>query len=74
MSLYSMLKNRELYDKAFDLGIKVINATKEADKYLVGIHLLSPDIAELEDALNTAERDLYPTIIIHSNKTFKTLG
>lgn len=32
----------------------------------IGIHLLNPTQAEIDDAISTAERDLFPAIVCYS--------
>lgn len=59
-----MNRREDLFDLANELGIKIINA-KESDKTNIGIHLLAPDLDDLEDALQVAERDMFPAIYIY---------
>jgi hypothetical protein len=65
-----MMTIREFYDMAETLGINIVIAKSVKDNDLSVIHLLNPNASELEDALNIAERDLFQTIVIHSNETF----
>ncbi len=57
-------RRQDLFDLAIELGIK-IKIAKESDFASIGIHLLHPDLDELEDAINVAERDMFTTIYIH---------
>ncbi len=47
------------------LGIKIIRV-KTHNHTQIGIHLLCPNQRELEDAIETAERDMFKTIYIHT--------
>jgi hypothetical protein len=57
-----------LKEYADSIGCKVVRLKKYDGKNSerIGIHLLRPDQRELEDALNTAERDMFPAIYIHT--------
>lgn len=50
------------------IGCEIIRAKRytEGKHSLIGIHLLRPSQYELEQALETAERDMFPRIIIHT--------
>lgn len=64
-------RRQELFDIAHQLGIKVINAHNVPNpRKLIAIHLLNPDLDALEDALQVAERDMFPAIVLHSNQTW----
>lgn len=64
------MSRRELIKAANEIGIKVVKAKNPKDAQSVGIHLLNPTLDELQDAIMTAERDLFPRIVIHSNATW----
>lgn len=60
---------REIAEAAQSIGVKIIRVKKH-DHSMIGIHLLMPNQRELEDALNVAERDLFPAIYIHKFSTW----
>lgn len=64
------MRRQELFDVAHELGIKIVVAQTKQDSNRIAIHLLNPNLDALEDAINVAERDSFPAIVIHSNKTF----
>lgn len=49
---------------------KVIKATCIADAQRVAIHLLNPTPGEVFDAIDTACRDNFPAVVIHTRRTF----
>lgn len=55
-----------------DTGIKFIRVKSGDDSQAgkVGIHLLLPTQRELENAVERAERDLFPAIYIHGFSTW----
>lgn len=59
---------REIRVQAESIGVRIIRAKRytEGKHKLIGIHLLMPTQRELEDAMSTAERDLFRCIVIHS--------
>lgn len=65
-----MSRRQELFDMAHEIRIRVINAQKPLDANKIAIHLLNPSLDELEDALFQAEKDLFPTIVLHTVKTW----
>lgn len=65
-----MNRRDELFELASELGIEIKIAKNLKDQNRIAIHLLNPDLDELEDALQTAERDMFPTIVIHTVKTW----
>ena len=56
---------KDIRSRLRESGIKVIMAYDDRDASIVAIHLLKPSLREVEDALDTAERDLFETIVIH---------
>lgn len=64
------MTKRNLKEAAKELGIKIVNAKHPKDAQCVGIHLLNPSVDELADAVNVAERDMFPRIVIHNSKTW----
>lgn len=59
------------YRKACEqAGVAIVRVTLPSEARRVGIHLLQPTKAELWDALNRAERDLFPAILIHGFSTW----
>lgn len=55
-------------------GIKFL-AAELGDASMQGIHLLKPTETELDDALETAQRDLFDTIWVHDTKrTFRNIA
>lgn len=65
-----MTRRENLFEQANEAGIRVINAQSKKDAYRVAIHLLEPDCDELEDALYRADRDLFNTIVVHTQQTW----
>jgi len=65
-----MSQKDRVFTVAADLGIKIIMAASVVDSNRVAIHLLNPNLDDLEDAIMTAERDNFPAIVIHSNATW----
>lgn len=59
---------KDVREHAEAIGCEIIKAKRheEGKHKLIGIHLLMPTQQELEDALNTAERDMFSRIIIHT--------
>jgi len=51
-------------------GVKVIRVKSFDSKSMIGIHLLMPTQRELEDAVETALRDMFPAIYIHTFSTW----
>lgn len=49
---------------------RLIKARDAADSCLVGIHLLNPTADELSEAFCRAQHDLFPSIIVHTRRTF----
>lgn len=50
--------------------VRVVKATSRKDARRIGIHLLNPDTQELDDARETAHRDLFTTIYVHTKRTW----
>lgn len=54
-----------------DTGIEFVRVKSfDPDRSLIGIHLLEPTQCELEDAVQVAERDMFPAIYIHRLNTW----
>lgn len=53
-------------------SIEVRYASSHASKSLIGIHLLAPDQSAFNDAVETALKDNYPQIILHTSRTWST--
>lgn len=51
-------------------GIEIVLATRPEEKSMIAIHLLNPTEDELMDALETAQKDLFPRIVIHGEETW----
>lgn len=51
-------------------GIRVVRVKTARQTQRIGIHLLHPTQAELEDAVNVALRDLFPVVFIHDFNTW----
>lgn len=64
------MSKRELIEAANQIGIKVIKAKNAKDAQCVGVHLLNPTLDELMDAVNVAERDMFPRVVIHNSRTW----
>lgn len=45
--------------------MKIVICTETQQRSQIGIHLANPDLWYLNDALGTAERDLFPAIFCH---------
>lgn len=58
-----------LKEIAHDIGVS-IKIARSGDAFKQGIHRLYPNIHDLEDALDVAERDGFKTIYIHNSNTF----
>lgn len=63
------MKRKEILDIAEEIGVTIMRARSSSDKERIGIHLFHPTKREVMDALETAERDNFPTIIIHDYVT-----
>jgi len=50
--------------------VKVIKAKSQKDQNRVAIHLLNPTQSEIDDAMERAERDLFPAIVLHTVATW----
>lgn len=48
-----------------------IKRAKRGDYSKIGIHLLYPTIDELHDAFDTAQKDMFPAIYIHTSYTWR---
>jgi ribonucleotide monophosphatase NagD (HAD superfamily) len=64
------MSKRELIESAKEIGIQVIKARNSKDANRIGVHLLNPTAQELESAIYTAERDMFPAIVIHNSRTW----
>lgn len=69
-----MSRRQELFNRAADLGIKIIHAQGPKDAERCAIHLLTPDLQEVDEALDRAEIDLWPAIVVHSDLTWPNGG
>lgn len=63
-------RRQQLFDYADEVNVKIVTALNKSDANRIGIHLLNPGLNELEDAIFSAERDLFPCIVLHSNSTW----
>lgn len=61
--------NANLIRHASEIGV-AIRLARHADKDKMGIHLACPTEWDVWDALETADRDMFSTIWIHSVNTF----
>jgi hypothetical protein len=64
------MSKRRLIEAAKEVGIQVIKARHAKDAQRIGVHLLNPTAQELESAIYTAERDMFPAIVIHNSRTW----
>jgi hypothetical protein len=64
------MTRQELFDQAYEAGINIKISQSEKCSFKIAIHLLNPTLEEVEDALNTAEKDMFKTIMIHTNLTW----
>lgn len=64
------MNRHELFEIAAEMGIKIKIAQKVKDQNAIAIHLLNPEIDEIERALERAERDMFETIMIHTELTW----
>lgn len=62
--------SKQLLDLAFKEGINIVCANNNKDKNRVGIHLLYPNIQELEHAVYRAANNNFKTIVVHSKETW----
>jgi hypothetical protein len=69
-----MKRINDLMDQAAELGVSIVHAQSASDQTRIAIHLLEPSLDELESALETAERDMFPAIVVHSKLTWPTVG
>ena len=53
-----------------ETGIKFVKVKNSSDSNKVGIHLFEPTQKELEESTETAIKDVFPTIFIHTKKTW----
>jgi hypothetical protein len=65
-----MQRKQELFEMATDIGIKIINARTKDDANVSAIHILNPDMESLEDAIWSASREGFDTVMIHSRQTW----
>ena len=49
---------------------KLIKARTTKDAHAIGIHLLTPNEAEIQTAFCEAQDSLFPAIYIHTKRTF----
>lgn len=62
---------KQLTKHAYELyGINVKQASTKSDGLCVAIHLLNPSQRKLEQAIEQAERDMFPTVMIHNESTW----
>lgn len=52
------------------MGIKIQIANKESHTNKIAIHLLNPELSEIESALFDAEKDAFDLIVIHTELTW----
>lgn len=66
------MRNLKAYNVELDDGteVKVYRATKKEDAHLVGVHRLYPSMDEIQDAIETAIKDGFEKVILHSSKTW----
>lgn len=64
----------EIEQWAYEAKVKIVVATKDADRNRIAIHLLEPSFDELANALERAERDLFEAIVIHTQWTWSGSG
>lgn len=64
------MRRDELFDMAAEIGVQIKIAKTTKDSQAIAIHLLNPEIDEVASALETAERDMFPTIMIHTELTW----
>jgi hypothetical protein len=72
-NLFRIHSVHEIHDEGLEcdpIEIRVVYARSSADQNLVAIHLLDPDQDEISDAVDSACRDLFDLIVIHSAKTW----
>lgn len=65
------MSNARITQSIRESGIKVVRVkTNKAAAGKIGIHLLRPTQRELEQAIETAERDMFPAVYIHDFATW----
>lgn len=57
-------------EAAADMGITLIRAKSTKDQNRIAVHLLNPTAWELEQGLESAGRDQFEAIVIHSTATW----
>lgn len=60
----------EVLERAYMLGVKLVVAQSSMDNQRIAIHLLNPDLSEIDDALDQAERDGFEVIVLHTKLTW----
>lgn len=60
--------NEELLDS--EVNVQILEAKSSKDARKIGVHLLNPNAADLFNAVNSAERDLFNVIYVHTKKTW----
>lgn len=59
-----------LIKAANEMGIEVMKARNSKDAQAIGVHLLNPTVDELARAVDVAERDMFPRVVIHNARTW----
>ena len=49
---------------------RIVKARSMDDASIQGIHLLTPSTSELDDAIETAFKDNFKLIVLHTRRTF----
>lgn len=65
-----MLTVSDIQKQCKQLGIDILVAKKKSDASRQGIHLLCPSLDELQDAIDTAEKDGFCRIFLHTHFTW----
>ena len=65
-------RREEILNQAFKMGIRIKVAYKQSNKSAIAIHLLEPDMDEIENSLERAHKEGFDTIMIHTKMTWPT--
>jgi len=65
-----MKRKNDIFKAAEKLGIEILNAKTKEDGKRTAIHLLNPELNDLEDAVYEAEAKEMVMIVIHNRSTW----
>ena len=64
------MTRQDLIECAHDNNIKIVIAKSTSYNRMIAVHLLNPNLEEIEDAIEAAVKDNFETIVIHSVLTW----